>query len=70
VLAPLDDLFGVREPQNVPGTRDERPNWRRRLPRPLAMGLPAAGEEALAALARARQGTGVSEPVLDPGVVS
>lgn len=69
VLAPLDDLFGVREPQNVPGTRDERPNWRRRLPHPLASGLPSAGEEALAALARARQGTGVSGPVPDAGVV-
>jgi 4-alpha-glucanotransferase len=70
VLAPLDDLFGVREPQNVPGTRDERPNWRRRLPHPLALGLPSAGEEALAALAGVRGRTGVSEPVPDTGVVS
>lgn len=70
VLASLDDLFGVREPQNVPGTRDERPNWRRRLPAPLSGGLPAAGEEALAALARARPRKIVSEPVPDAGVVA
>lgn len=55
VLVPLDDLFGVRRPQNVPGTRDERPNWRRRLPRPLPDGLPGPAERALAGLAEARR---------------
>jgi alpha-1,4-glucan:alpha-1,4-glucan 6-glycosyltransferase/4-alpha-glucanotransferase len=30
-LASLDDLLGEPEPQNVPGTSVERPNWRRKL---------------------------------------
>ncbi|MGH3442750.1 MAG: 4-alpha-glucanotransferase, partial [Nitriliruptorales bacterium] len=30
VLANLEDLWGETEPQNVPGTEHERPNWRRR----------------------------------------
>lgn len=30
-LIPLEDLFGVIEQPNVPGTIDEHPNWRRRL---------------------------------------
>ncbi len=30
-LIPLEDLFGVVEQPNVPGTIDEHPNWRRRL---------------------------------------
>src|SRR5262249_12070932 len=29
-LASLDDLLGEPEPQNVPGTSVERPNWRRK----------------------------------------
>jgi 4-alpha-glucanotransferase len=28
----LDDLLGVVNQANIPGTRDEHPNWRRRLP--------------------------------------
>lgn len=32
----LDDALGVTEQVNVPGTVDEHPNWRRRLPVPLA----------------------------------
>jgi len=30
VLVNLEDLWGERAPQNVPGTSTERPNWRRR----------------------------------------
>ncbi|HEY0783625.1 MAG TPA: 4-alpha-glucanotransferase [Thermoanaerobaculia bacterium] len=30
VLVNLEDLWGEGEPQNVPGTHDERPNWRRK----------------------------------------
>jgi len=30
VLVNLEDLWLETEPQNVPGTRDERPNWRRK----------------------------------------
>ena len=56
VVVPLDDLYGVRDPQNVPGTGAERPNWRRRLPAPLAGDLPPRSEEALAGLRAARDG--------------
>ena len=28
----LDDVFGCEDSQNLPGTVDEHPNWRRRLP--------------------------------------
>ena len=31
----LDDLLGVVDQANIPGTRDEHPNWRRRLPLPV-----------------------------------
>jgi 4-alpha-glucanotransferase len=30
VLVNLEDLWGEMEPQNVPGTSTERPNWRRK----------------------------------------
>jgi 4-alpha-glucanotransferase len=30
VLVNLEDLLYESEPQNVPGTHDERPNWRRK----------------------------------------
>jgi 4-alpha-glucanotransferase len=32
VVVPAEDLAGVIEQVNVPGTMDEHPNWRRRLP--------------------------------------
>lgn len=54
VLVSLDDLVGVAEPQNVPGTTCERPNWRRRLPRPLDSLLAPEAERALEALGSAR----------------
>jgi len=31
-LIPFEDLFGVVEQPNLPGTIDQHPNWRRRLP--------------------------------------
>lgn len=31
-LLPLEDLLGLMEQANLPGTLDEHPNWRRRLP--------------------------------------
>ena len=31
MLAPLEDIMGVAEQPNLPGTIDEHPNWRRRL---------------------------------------
>jgi 4-alpha-glucanotransferase len=34
MLAPLEDLLGLAEQPNLPGTIDEHPNWRRRLEQP------------------------------------
>ena len=54
-LLPIEDALALREQPNLPGTLDEHPNWRRRLPG-LAADLlddPMA-EERLAALAAAR----------------
>ncbi|MFJ5488806.1 4-alpha-glucanotransferase, partial [Hansschlegelia beijingensis] len=34
VLLPLEDALGQTEQPNLPGTLDEHPNWRRRLPAP------------------------------------
>jgi 4-alpha-glucanotransferase len=31
-LIPVEDVLGLREQPNLPGTIDEHPNWRRRLP--------------------------------------
>lgn len=58
VVVPLDDLFGSREPQNIPGTVTERPNWRRRLPASLDRELSDEAERALAGLRSAREGDG------------
>ena len=33
-LIPLEDVLGVTEQPNLPGTIDEHPNWRRRLAKP------------------------------------
>lgn len=35
VIIPMEDLIGAREQPNLPGTIDEHPNWRRRLPEPV-----------------------------------
>ncbi|MAM75078.1 MAG: 4-alpha-glucanotransferase [Tistrella sp.] len=35
VLAPLEDLVGLEDQPNLPGTVHEHPNWRRRMPAPL-----------------------------------
>jgi len=32
VIVPAEDLLGLREQPNLPGTIDQHPNWRRRLP--------------------------------------
>jgi 4-alpha-glucanotransferase len=31
-LVPIEDLLGLEQQPNIPGTTDEFPNWRRRLP--------------------------------------
>jgi 4-alpha-glucanotransferase len=36
VIVPMEDLAGLMEQPNLPGTVDEHPNWRRRLPAPIA----------------------------------
>jgi len=43
-ILPVEDLAGVDEQPNLPGTTDEHPNWRRRLPLPIAelLATPAA----------------------------
>jgi 4-alpha-glucanotransferase len=33
-IVPLEDVLGLEEQPNLPGTTDEHPNWRRRLPAP------------------------------------
>jgi len=59
VIVALEDLWGETEPQNVPGTWRERPNWRRRAARTLEEAAADRGaEEALARLdAVRRRGT-------------
>lgn len=56
VLLPLEDLSGMKEQPNLPGTTTDHPNWRRRLRMPPARLL---GDEramaALRALAKARR---------------
>ena len=32
MLVPIEDALGLKEQPNLPGTIDEHPNWRRRLP--------------------------------------
>jgi 4-alpha-glucanotransferase len=59
VLLNLEDLWLEREPQNVPGTVQERPNWRRKARHPLEEieTLPEVGD-ALAEVDRLRRGRG------------
>ena len=33
-IVPLEDIIGLTEQPNLPGTTDEHPNWRRRMPKP------------------------------------
>ena len=57
VMLPLEDVLGVVEQPNLPGTTDEHPNWRRRLPARAGGGV--LGDDAvrsrLALIAAARQ---------------
>jgi 4-alpha-glucanotransferase len=36
-LIPIEDILGLKEQPNVPGTIDEHPNWRRRLAGPASV---------------------------------
>lgn len=40
-ILPLEDLLGLEEQPNIPGTIEEHPNWRRRLPDLAALDAPA-----------------------------
>ena len=40
MVVQLEDVLGVREQANLPGTIDEHPNWRRKLPLPTARRWP------------------------------
>lgn len=70
VLVALEDLWGETEPQNVPGTWREYPNWRRRMRHALE-GLEGLEEVrgALAGLAGARAGREESETRIQEGGV-
>jgi 4-alpha-glucanotransferase len=41
-IVPVEDLIGATEAPNMPGTVDEHPNWRRRLPEADILSEPAA----------------------------
>lgn len=51
----LEDLLGVIDQPNIPGTTDEHPNWRRKLPQPIEQ---LASVVDTAALKSAMQGRG------------
>jgi 4-alpha-glucanotransferase len=53
-LIPLEDVLGLKEQPNVPGTIDEHPNWRRRLAAPAATILDAPPVRARLATLRKR----------------
>jgi 4-alpha-glucanotransferase len=56
VLVNAEDLWQALEPQNVPGTWHERPNWRRKAAHALEEFAQVPGlEEALRALDRSRK---------------
>lgn len=55
VIAPLEDVLGLGEQPNLPGTIDTHPNWRRRLPLPTATMLDGEVAQRLNALAAARR---------------
>jgi 4-alpha-glucanotransferase len=56
VLAPLEDVLGIVEQPNMPGTVEGHPNWRQRLPKDAAVLLNAPQvKQRLARLAAARR---------------
>jgi 4-alpha-glucanotransferase len=62
VLAPLEDVLGVVDQPNLPGTVESHPNWRQRLPQDAALMLDAPQvRQRLAQLAQARR-KAVSQP--------
>jgi 4-alpha-glucanotransferase len=53
LVAPVEDLLGVRDQVNLPGTTDSHPNWRRRLPVALEDWGTHEGVRSVAAVMRA-----------------
>jgi 4-alpha-glucanotransferase len=63
VVYPLEDLLGVAEQPNLPGSIAEHPNWRRRIAAPIdALFAQAALADRLLALSRARERMAASTP--------
>jgi 4-alpha-glucanotransferase len=63
VLAPLEDLVGLDDQPNLPGTVHEHPNWRRRMPAPLPglVATPAVGRRVgRVKMGRVKAGRGVA----------
>ena len=55
LLVPMEDLAGLIEQPNLPGTTTEHPNWRRRLPAPIdALLATPAVQRRIACLTKAR----------------
>jgi 4-alpha-glucanotransferase len=54
-LIPIEDILGLAEQPNVPGTIDEHPNWRRRLDQPAAEVLGAPDAKRRLAILRERR---------------
>lgn len=66
VLMPLDDLCGVIEQANLPGTVNAHPNWRRRMPETVEqLFYGGAGYNRVQQLARARRRSVMSEVAAD-----
>ena len=55
----LEDLLGVVDQPNIPGTIDEHPNWRRRLPVPIEQMVHSIDVTALKAATRERSSASV-----------
>jgi 4-alpha-glucanotransferase len=54
---PLEDMLGLTEQPNLPGSIDEHPNWRRRTPAPIdALFADATFADRMLAVARVRAG--------------
>jgi 4-alpha-glucanotransferase len=67
VTCPLEDLLGLAEQPNLPGSIDEHPNWRRRLPLPVdALYADPAFAARVESVVRAREAVTAAPP--DPGV--
>lgn len=60
-LIPLEDLLGLDESPNLPGTVDEHPNWRRRIAAPAQDLLGASKVKARLSLLQSTRGEGAAE---------